>query len=84
MQPSKKRELGLIAQEVPFLLTAEEDRDDYDHYLAIDLNKQIMLNSLTNKQLIEKVEDLEKRLNIKTKGKRKTHKRKGRRWRTRH
>jgi hypothetical protein len=56
LQPSKKRELGLIAQESPFLLTYPEDVVGKDHYLSIDTSKQIMLNSLTNKQLIEVVE----------------------------
>lgn len=84
LQPSKKRELGLIAQETPFLLTYPEDVAGDDHYLSIDTSKQIMLNSLTNKQLIEKVEQLESRLIIKQKGSRKTQSRKGRRWRTKH
>lgn len=84
LQPSKKRELGLLAQEVPFLLTEEDDQVGNDHYLSLDTSKQIMLNSLTNKQLIEKVERLENRLIIKQKGSRKTHTRKGRRWRTKH
>lgn len=57
-QPSKKRELGLIAQHSPFLSTEGEK----DHYLRIDVNKQIMLNSLTNKQLIEIIEKQEERL----------------------
>lgn len=57
-QPSKKRELGLIAQHSPFLSTEGEK----DHYLRIDVNKQIMLNSLTNKQLIEIIEKQEVRL----------------------
>ena len=82
LQPSKKRELGLLAQEVPFLLT--EDQVGEEHYLSLDTSKQIMLNSLTNKQLIEKVEHLEKQLIIQRKGSRKTHTRKGKRWRTKH
>lgn len=56
LQPSKKRELGLIAQESPFLLTYPEDVAGDDHYLSIDTSKQIMLNSLTNKQIIKVVE----------------------------
>lgn len=68
-QPSKKRELGLIAQHSPFLSTEGEK----DHYLRIDVNKQIMLNSLTNKQLIEKVERLEKKLDQPKNNKRKYH-----------
>ncbi|MGM0238430.1 phage tail spike protein [Enterococcus sp. AZ103] len=59
-QPSRKRELGLIAQYSPFLSV----EDSEDHYQSIDTNKQIMLNSLTNKQLIEIVEKQEERLRI--------------------
>ncbi|MGM0169827.1 hypothetical protein IGI39_003988 [Enterococcus sp. AZ135] len=68
-QPSDKRELGLIAQYSPFLST----EGDEDHYLRIDTTKQIMLNSLTNKQLIEKVERLEKQLMQSKKKTRKYH-----------
>ncbi|EGO2586390.1 hypothetical protein IHC39_000931 [Enterococcus faecalis] len=57
-QPSSKRELGLIAQYSPFLAI----ENDYDNYLSIDVNKQIMLNSLTNKQLIALIESQEKRI----------------------
>lgn len=57
-QPSNKRELGLIAQYSPFLAVENEE----DHYLRIDTSKQIMLNSLTNKQLIAIVEKQEERL----------------------
>lgn len=57
-QPSLKRELGLIAQYSPFLAI----ESDFDNYLSIDVNKQIMLNSLTNKQLITLVEAQEKRI----------------------
>lgn len=57
-QPNKKRELGLIAQYSPFLTVADGD----DNYLSIDVNKQIMLNSLTNKQLIEKLDEQERRI----------------------
>lgn len=60
MQPSAKRELGIIAQYSPFLL-AEKDAG-VDHYLAIDTSKQIMLNSLTNKELIERIEEQDKRI----------------------
>lgn len=84
LQPSKKRELGLLAQEAPFLLTENDDRAGNDHYLSLDTSKQIMLNSLTNKQLIEKVEHLENRLIIKQKGSRKAHSRKGKKCRTKH
>lgn len=57
-QPNSKRELGLIAQYTPFLA----ETSDRDHYLRLSMSKQIMLNSLTNKQLIEKIESLEKRI----------------------
>ncbi|EPI2195061.1 phage tail spike protein [Enterococcus faecalis] len=57
-QPSTKRELGLIAQYSPFLCTQNSE----DHYLGLDMNKQLMLNSLTNKQLIEVIESQEKRI----------------------
>lgn len=59
-QPSSKRELGLIAQYSPFLAM----KNDFDNYLNIDVNKQIMLNSLTNKQLIELIESQEKRIAV--------------------
>lgn len=58
-QPNSERELGLIAQYSPFLSIKSQE----DNYLRIDTSKQIMLNSLTNKQLIELVESQEKRLN---------------------
>ncbi|MGM0238523.1 gp58-like family protein [Enterococcus sp. AZ103] len=58
MQPNNQRELGLIAQHTPFLSANGES----DHYLKIDVTKQIMLNSLTNKQIIERLENLEKRI----------------------
>lgn len=68
-QPNNKRELGLIAQYSPFLSAKVEE----DNYQRIDMNKQIMLNSLTNKQLIEIVERLEKQLTHAKKNKRKYH-----------
>lgn len=52
-------QFGLEAQHSRFLQT--EMQGD-DHYLRIDVNKQINLNTLTNKQLIEKIETLEARL----------------------
>lgn len=57
-QPNTERELGMIAQYVPFL--AEKDKDT--NYLSISTSKQIMLNSLTNKQLISLVEELTERV----------------------
>lgn len=68
-QPNNKRELGLIAQHTPFLSAKVEE----DNYQRIDMNKQIMLNSITNKQLIEKVERLEKQINYSNRNKRKYH-----------
>lgn len=68
-QQNDKRELGLIAQYSPFLSAKVKE----DNYQRIDVNKQIMLNSLTNKQLIEKVERLEKHLSETKKNKRKYH-----------
>lgn len=57
-QPNTERELGMIAQYVPFL----SKKDNDSNYLSVDTSKQIMLNTLTNKQLIEVVEGLESRL----------------------
>lgn len=68
-QPNDQRELGLIAQYSPFLSARVKE----DNYQRIDVNKQIMLNSLTNKQLIGKVERLEKQLNPLKRNKRKYH-----------
>ncbi|WP_434102482.1 phage tail spike protein [Enterococcus faecalis] len=70
-QPPKKRELGLIAQHSPFLCA--DIKEQRDHYLRLDTSKQIMLNSLTNKQLIEKIEQLEKKINKPNKNIRKYH-----------
>lgn len=69
LQPNTERELGLIAQYTPFL--AEES--EKDHYLRLNMSKQVMLNSLTNKQLIEKLEGLEENLTFKKKNRRKYH-----------
>ena len=68
-QPNNERELGLIAQHSPFLSA----RVEKDNYLRIDLTKQIMLNSLTNKQMIEKIESLENQLTQQKVNKRKYH-----------
>lgn len=81
-QRPKERQFGVIAQSTPFLSKIQNEKEN--HYLSVDLNKQINLNTLTNQELIEKVECLENRLIIKQKGSRKTHTRKGRRWRTKH
>lgn len=76
------RQFGLIAQSTPFL--AEIADESKNHYLSVDLNKQVNLNTLTNQELIEKVEYLESRLIIKQKGNRKAYSRKGKRCRTKH
>lgn len=81
-QRPTERQFGIIAQSTPFL--SEMTDKEKNHYLSIDLNKQVNLNTLTNQELIEKVERLENRLIIKQKGSRKTHTRKGKRWRTKH
>ncbi|EKF51711.1 phage tail spike protein [Lactococcus garvieae] len=81
-QRPKERQFGVIAQSTPFLSKIQNEKEN--HYLSVDLNKQINLNTLTNQELIEKVECLENRLIIKQKGNRKSHTRKGRRWRTKH
>lgn len=81
-QRPTNRQFGIIAQSTPFL--SEMTDKEKNHYLSIDLNKQVNLNTLTNQELIEKVEHLENRLIIKQKGSRKPHTRKGRRWRTKH
>lgn len=68
-QPTDERELGLIAQYTPFL-----SRKDIDsNYMSIDVNKQIMLNSLTNKQLIERIEQLETKVTKRKLNRRKYH-----------
>lgn len=69
-QPNADRELGLIAQYTPFLA----QKEDNSHYLTLNVNKQIMLNSMTNKQLIERVEELEQKLEKPKLNKRKYHK----------
>ncbi|MFS0933328.1 phage tail spike protein [Enterococcus casseliflavus] len=57
--PSTERQFGMIAQEVPFL-QAKVDGDN--HYLSIDLNKQVNLNTKTNQELIAIVEKQEQRI----------------------
>ncbi|WP_339011342.1 phage tail spike protein [Lactococcus garvieae] len=81
-QRPTERQFGVIAQSTPFLTGIPDESKN--HYLQVDLNKQVNLNTLTNQELIEKVEHLENRLIIKQKGSRKAHTRKGRRWRTKH
>lgn len=76
------RQFGLIAQSSPFLSEIANEKEN--HYLSVDLNKQVNLNTLTNQELIEKVENLERRLIIKEKGNRKAYSRKGKRCRTKH
>src|SRR5699024_9577897 len=50
---------SMIAQFSPFLV--ENDTSD-DHYLSINMTKQLNLNTLTNKELIVEVEELEGRI----------------------
>ncbi|PEH49297.1 phage tail spike protein [Enterococcus faecium] len=69
IQPNKERELGVIAQYTPFLAT----KTNKDNYLSINLNKQLMLNTLTNKQIIERLEKLEKQLQKSKSNRRKYH-----------
>ncbi|AUJ85476.1 phage tail spike protein [Enterococcus sp. CR-Ec1] len=57
--PSTERQFGMIAQEVPFL---QAKVDGENHYLSIDLNKQVNLNTKTNQELIAIVEKQEKRI----------------------
>ncbi|MDG4973899.1 phage tail protein [Lactococcus lactis] len=76
------RQFGLIAQSSPFLSEIANEKEN--HYLSVDLNKQVNLNTLTNQELIEKVEHLESRLIIKQKSNRKAYSRKGKRCRTKH
>ena len=57
--PPSGRQFGMIAQEVPFLQAPVEDGD---HYLRIDLNRQVNLNTKTNQELIAIVEDQERRI----------------------
>lgn len=57
--PSTERQFGMIAQEVPFL---QAKVDGENHYLSIDLNKQVNLNTKTNQELIAIVEKQEQRI----------------------
>ncbi|MDC0825439.1 phage tail spike protein [Lactococcus petauri] len=59
-QRPQKRQFGIIAQSTPLL--SEIDEEGKSHYLNIDLTKQVNLNTLTNKELIEIVEGLENRV----------------------
>lgn len=59
-QRSTERQFGIIAQSTPFL--SEMTDKEKNHYLSVNLNKQVNLNTLTNQELIEKVERLESRL----------------------
>lgn len=73
-QRPTERQFGIIAQSTPFL--SEMADKEKNHYLSVDLNKQVNLNTLTNQELIGKVEYLENRLIIKQKGNRKARSRK--------
>lgn len=53
------RQFGLIAQDVPFL---QAPMNGENHYLSLDLNKQINLNTKTNQELIAIAENQERRI----------------------
>lgn len=57
--PPKGRQFGMIAQDVPFLQVPLEDENQY---LALNLNKQVYLNTKTNQELIAIVESQEQRI----------------------
>lgn len=57
----KGKQFGPIAQYSDFLAGATGGHND-DHYLSIDLNKQINLNTLTNQELIKRVKELERKV----------------------
>ncbi|WP_438720407.1 phage tail spike protein [Enterococcus sp. AZ103] len=57
-QPPKDRQFGMIAQYSTFLSETGES----DNYLKIDMNKQVNLNTLTNQELIDIVENQEERI----------------------
>ena len=57
--PPTSRQFGMIAQEVPFL---QANIDGDNHYLSIDMNKQVNLNTKTNQELIVIVESQEQRI----------------------
>ncbi|MBP1044840.1 phage tail protein [Enterococcus sp. BWM-S5] len=57
-QRPDERQFGMIAQYSPFLSRQGED----NHYLMIDVNKQINLNTKTNQELITMVENLQERI----------------------
>lgn len=80
-QRPTERQFGIIAQSTPFL--SEMTDKEKNHYLSVNLNKQVNLNTLTNQELIEKVEHLENRLIIKQKGSRKGYSKKKRKQNTR-
>lgn len=60
---------GLIAQYTPYL----SEKNDYDNYLGINMNKQVNLNSMGIKALLEKVESLERKNKVTHRNKRKYH-----------
>ena len=53
-----EQQFGMIAQYSPFLSRQGDD----NHYLVVDVNKQINLNTLTNQELIKEVETLQERI----------------------
>jgi len=59
-QRPTERQFGVIAQSTPFLSSIPDESKN--HYLSIDINKQVNLNTLTNQELIKIVEDQERRI----------------------
>lgn len=57
-QPPKEQQFGFIAQDSPFLASVTGE----DHYLKVDMNKQVNLNTKTNQELISIVENQEQRI----------------------
>lgn len=56
---TQEEQFGIIAQDSQFLQTRDGGSDSY---LSVNMNKQINLNTLTNQELITKVERLEEQI----------------------
>ncbi|HFK2761596.1 TPA: phage tail spike protein [Enterococcus faecalis] len=54
------RQFGIIAQSTNLLSEIADEKEN--HYLSVDLKKQVNLNTLTNKELIENIEKQEGRI----------------------
>lgn len=59
-QRPSKRQFGIIAQSTNLLSEIADEKEN--HYLSVDLKKQVNLNTLTNKELIENIEKQEERI----------------------